>query len=491
MMRRLPTQISYRLLPTFFIALTAFILAAPAHVRCEEDVYSLISQRKAGDVDIVEKKFDAAGSLLVELDPQTHASVSSPGREEKNKQADEKKNPENQEQTNSKPLIQKIPMKVSSTQKYEEIFIQEGNLLHGENAKSTLGAWYFLENNTNIKIENTESKPVLDLNQPLIGVDIKNTLINFFRPDGFLERSELDVINVQGNTLLVDYILPKRKVKIGESWKQSPDTMGMLLQMDLVFNLDIQTTLTEVKKNIAILDTAGWIEGSYEGNTSKIDVTGKAYFDLNRGRIVWFGLVIQEKRTAGFIAPGMDVTAKVQYQIKPLTTSEKLNDQTVSKITFDETKYGMILCRDPGKAWKVVMTTDWEPLSMNEYQSSFRLLREGELVAQCSIAKIQNTKGTLGLKPEDYAQNIKEMLKDGFDSILDIKTMKIDEETEAVRVDVAAKYENLPLRMIYYLITRKGTKPVQYTMVFTLEEDLLEKFANANEPVIQSFSWEK
>jgi len=83
------------------------------------------------------------------------------------------------------------------------------------------------------------------------------------------------------------------------------------------------------------------------------------------------------------------------------------------------------------------------------------------------------------------------MLKDGFDSILDIKTMKIDEETEAVRVDVAAKYENLPLRMIYYLITRKGTKPVQYTMVFTLEEDLLEKFANANEPVIQSFSWEK
>lgn len=486
MMRRLRT-------PLRLLLSTVFSLVLPTiPALCDDGVYSLISQRKAGDVDVVEKRFDAAGSLLTDLDPQTHASVSSPGRDEKKQQNAEKASAENSaEQDREKTLVSKIPMKVSSVQKYEEIFIQEGNLLQGELAKSTLGAWSFLENETVVQIENTESKPVFDLNQPLVGIDVKNAQIHFFRPDGFLTRDELDLVNVQGNTLLLDYILPGKSVKIGESWKQSPDVMGMLLQMDLVFNLDVKTTLTEVKKNIAVLDTSGWLEGSCEGNTSKIEVNGKAYFNLNSGRIVWFGLVIQEKRTAGFITPGMDVTAKIQYRIAPKSNSENLNSETVGKIAFDETKYGAILCQDPGNVWKVVMTPDWEPLSMNEYQSSFRLLRDNELVAQCSIAKIQNVRGTLGLKPEDYAQNIKEMLKDGFDSILEVKTMTLDEETEAFRVDVAAKYENLPLRMIYYLITRKGKENMQYTMVFTLEENLLEKFAEANEPIIQSFSWVK
>ena len=83
------------------------------------------------------------------------------------------------------PLIQKIPMKVSIVQKYEEMVIQEGNLLQGENAKSTLGAWYFLENKTQIKIENTETEPILDLNQTFLGIEIKNDRFIFSGPAVF------------------------------------------------------------------------------------------------------------------------------------------------------------------------------------------------------------------------------------------------------------------------------------------------------------------
>ncbi len=486
------------------------------------ETFRLISSRRSGDVDLVEKTFDAAGTLMLEIDPATHVSVASPGREEKNKNK-EKTAPEAGSSTNGSraggaessagtgsadaassadtkdakgaaadgksPLIQKIPMKVSSVQKYEEMFIQEGNLLQGENAKSTLGAWYFLENKTQIKIENTETEPILDLNQPFFGIEIKNGQIHFFRPGGFLTRDELDVINVQGNTLLADYILPNRDVKIGESWKQSPDTMGMLLQMDLVFNLDIRTKLSEVKKGIAILETSGWIEGSYEGNTSKINVTGKSYFDLKRGRILWFGLVIKEQRTAGFVSPGMDVTAKVQYKITPMESSTHLTGDSTSKLAFDESQYGLLLFQDPGNVWKMVLTPDWEPLNCSDFQSNLRLLRDGELVAQCSIAKNKDAKLTQNMKPEEFAKSVQEMLGDRFDSILDVKTMTHDDGTVIVRVDVAAKYQDLAIRHFYYLITKKGENPKQYTIVFTLEDSLLENFGEENEKLVQSFSW--
>ncbi len=459
--------------------------------------YRLISQRTSGDVDLVEKTFDAAGNLLLEMDPQTQQNVSVPKTEENGgktaKETSKETSKENEaENETSRTVIQKIPMKVTSRQKYEEMYIQEGNLLPGERAKSTLGAWHFLENDTLVKIEETAMKQEIDLTQPLLGVDIKDSHIRIFRPEGFLTRNELDTVNIQGNTLLVDYILPNRtNVQIGESWKQSPDTMGMLLQMDLVFNLDIRTKLADVQKNIAILETSGWLEGSYEGNTSKLEVSGKSYFDLNRGRIVWFGLVIQEKRTAGYITPGMDVTAKIQYRITPMPESKNLTDTTVGKIAFDEAQYGLLLFEDPGKAWRVVLTPEWEPMNHNEYQSNFRLISNGELVAQCSIASIRDTKNTLELKPEEYAAKVREMLKEQFESILDVKTMQRDDKTEITRVDVSAKYEDMNLRMYYYLLTQKGASPKQCTVVFTLEENLVEKFGEANEEIIQSFTWGK
>ena len=487
------TQKIYRLVISAAAALSLIVTSGNA-LRAEEAKtgYRLISQRTPGNVDLVEKTFDAAGNLLLEMDPQTQQNVSapkSPNGENENENADPNADP-NADAAASKTVIQKIPMKVTSRQKYEEIFIQEGNLLPGERAKSTLGAWHFLENDTLIKIEETAMKQELDLAQPLFGVDIKDSHIHIFRPDGFLTRNELDTVNIQGNTLLVDYILPNRtNVQIGESWKQSPDTMGMLLQMDLVFNLDIQTTLTDVQKNIAILETSGWLEGSYEGNTSKLEVKGKSYFDLKRGRIVWFGLVIEEKRTAGYVTPGMDVTAKVQYKITPLTESKNLTDATVGKIAFDEAQYGLLLFEDPGKAWRVVLTPEWEPMNHNKYQSNFRLVSNGELVAQCSIASIRDTRSTLDLKPEEYTAKVREMLKDQFESILDVKSMQRDDNTEITRVDVAAKYEDMDLRMYSYLLTRKGESPRQCTVVFTLEENLVEKFGETNEELIQSFTW--
>lgn len=448
--------------------------------------YRLVSSRQSGNVDLVEKTFDAAGTLLLELDPESLVSKSSPGNDEK-KNAKETSKESDPEQ---KPVIQSIPMKVTSRQSYEEMLIQAGNLLQGENAKSTLGAWYFLENETDIKIGENGTKPELNLEEPLIGVDIKGAQVNFFRQDGFLTRDELDLVNVQGNTLLLDYILPNKSVKVGDSWKQSPDTMAILLQLDLVFNLDIQTTLTEVKKNVAILETKGWIEGSCEGGTSKINVTGKAYFDVTRGRILWFGMVIEEKRTAGYVTPGMDVTAKVQYKIKPLEESKNLTSDSTSKLAFDESQYGLILFEDPGNAWKFVLTPDWEPMNQNKFQSNFRLLRDGELVAQCTVAKVQNPKVSLNTTPEEFANEVKELLKENFQSVLDIKTLKSADGSEIYRVDVAAKYEGLDLRYICYLITQKDAKePKQYTMIFTLEDELMEKFSDANEQMIQSFSW--
>lgn len=453
---------------------TTLAVAETTEKNAAETTYRLVSQRKAGDVDRVLKEVDVAGRLVIYQDAEGE-SVSRPAMSE---------------EESARQKERKIPLKIHGEQEYEETLIAQGNLLQGEQAKSTLGAWYFLKDETSIQIDSETANPRLQPEQPLMGVEIHDAKIHIFRPDGLLTREEKDLVDLQGNTLLLDFLLPNRSgMKIGDSWKQSPDAMALLLQLDLIFQLDVQTKLAEVKKGIAILETSGWIEGSSDGTSSKMDVNGKMYFDLKRGRIVWFGMLIRENRAAGYVAPGMEVVARLQYRIRPLKQPEHLTESVVSGITFDNTRYNQLLFEDVGKVWRFVMDSCWYATTWNERQATFRMVKGGNLIAQCSVASPINVQETQNLTLEAFTENIQKTLGAGFGEIVEQNAMLREDGTQIYRVDVSGKVDELPLRWIYYLLTRKGEKPLQETIVFTVEEKLLEDFGTADSLMVESFQW--
>ena len=483
-----------------FVLLWMVNVSAQEAEKAEADAsYSLISRRQDGDVDLVAKQIDIAGKLVVQLDPKTGESISNPARDAKNaenaenaKNAEEAENAGNTKNAEKKaePKIQRIPIKVSSKQEYEEVRIAQGNFAQGETARSTLGAWYFLQDATTIQVGETEEKPQLDKNLPLVGVDVREGTVQFFRPNGLLTREEKDLIDLQANTLLLDALLPNRNgMKVGDTWKLSPDVMALLLQLDLVFQLDMKGTFSEVKKGIAILSISGWMEGSSDGTSSKIDVEGKVYFDLKRGRILWIGLVVRENRSAGYVAPGMEVVARLQYRIKPQEQAKHLTEKTLASLTFDEKQYGVLRFVDPGKRWECQMDSHWFATTWNEKQATFRLVKGGNLIAQCSIAVPQDGQASLKMSIDDFAQNIRKTLGAGFGEILEQKNSLLDDGTEIYRIDVAGKVDELALRWVYYLITKRGENPKQETVVFTVEEKLLPDFGTSDQQIIDTFQW--
>ncbi|MDO4570992.1 MAG: hypothetical protein Q4D38_11445 [Planctomycetia bacterium] len=444
---------------------------------CAQEKYSLKSQRTAGTIDRVEKQLDVAGMMIFEIDPETRESAATPT-------GDETRN-----QDKERPM-RKIPMKVSAKQVYEEFLIQPGNTLQGEKAKPTLGAIYFTKAETVLEIDGQKQSPKFDLQKPLLAVDIHNAKANYFRPGDRMTRDELDVVHLQANTLLLDYILPNRSdIQVGNAWKLSPDAAGLLLQLDLVFQLDIRVKLAEVKNNVAILEISGWIEGSSDGTSSKIETTGKAYFDLQRKRIVWFGLVIRESRASGHAAPGMEVAAKIQIKISPIAKPEHLKEEVVAQIEFDSATYNRLLFEDPGNEWAFELTTDWYPLNWNEKQSTFRMVQGGELIAQCSVAKNQNAVVTQNVTLAEFAQNVQNVLKERTPYVNDSNSIQCQDGTTMYRVDVSGTHNDLEMRWIYYLITKKGERPRQLSAVFTIEESLVERFDTADRLMMESFGW--
>ena len=66
-----------------------------------------------------------------------------------------------------------------------------------------------------------------------------------------MTREELELIDVQADSLLVDRFLPDKPVAVGDTWKPSEKLMAQLLGLDEVGQTDVQCMLKEVTDQVA------------------------------------------------------------------------------------------------------------------------------------------------------------------------------------------------------------------------------------------------
>ncbi|MDO4551526.1 MAG: hypothetical protein Q4C96_09795 [Planctomycetia bacterium] len=479
--------IKYACVGFCFLFLLDFQLIA---VCAEPDSYLLRSKRKAGTVDEVNRTLDVRGMLIYEVDAVTGQSVASAAGGDGIPPLGPGGVPRKlQKQT------RKIPISVTGNQTYEEMLVASGNLLQGESAKPTLGAWYFLRDDAKFVVEAAEQTQKLDERARLFGVNIHDAEIRYFRPESLLTREERDLLDQQGISLLLDFLLPNREVKIGESWAQSADVMGLLLQLDMVFQLEVKTTLKEVKGKIAVLETEGWIEGSSDGTASKMNLKCVTYFHLVSGRIVWNGITLKEKRSAGHVAPEMDVSARVQYTIKPLKKSENLTEEVLSKIVFDDALSEKLMFLEPGGLWRCEMDARWYPTIFHERQATFRMVEKGDLIAQCTVLTSPKTLSPVQLTLDGFFEEIKKTFRGEIKEVRDSSKLETEDGTIIYRVEFTGEVDGLSISWIYYYIYKleiaeKKESARQVTVAFTVEENLLGTFGTSDQQMIQTFQWE-
>lgn len=179
-------------------------------------------------------------------------------------------------------------------------------------------------------VENEENKGEMKLalrpQRRLIGVQSDTQDVTLFGPRGPLSRDELELLDIQGNSLLLDRFLPEKPVAVGDTWRHSAELMAALLCVDQVATADVQSTLSGVTGNDVRIEMTGRVEGAVDGVTTEIDIKAKYRFDLGRKRIDWFALLIKEVRNASPVANGVDAVARVQVQVTPAADSPELTD---------------------------------------------------------------------------------------------------------------------------------------------------------------------
>lgn len=339
-----------------------------------------------------------------------------------------------------------------------------------------------------MNIGGNQLEPVLDSNNRLVvcEIDKKGTIL--FSPQGPLKSEHLLLIEgIQANTLSLELMLPEKNVRIGDSWKIPTDALLSFMCVDGIAEQSMEATLTSVVDDLAMIEIVGDLQGSFLGAYTEMSLHAKIQYDLKTQRINWVGMLLDENRSIGHVGPGLDVKARLQVKISALEKPNALTDDLIGDLDLVSSDRQLRLRYDNGKApWNFQFPRNWYIILDEENKTLMRLLDKGELIAQCNIVAMPKIDPKKPTTLKSFCDDLlKGLTKNNANIVLSEESRNSASYTE-LRVILDGKVEDdLPLRWVYYLLTdEKGNQTV---VVFVIEAELLQRFGDADERILETF----
>lgn len=378
--------------------------------------------------------------------------------------------------------LRKFPMSVAAKIVYDERFLDASNV----NATSHRSVRHYHSAKALVEIDKGKQMPSLADDHRQIVVETADSDITLACPTNPLTREELDLIDIPAGSLVLDDLLPVKPVSLGDSWKHEDRVVAALLRLDAISLGDVQSMLAEVNKNenVAKISLAGTVHGAVGGVATEIELKAKYSFDLQSRRITLFALLIKEKRSVGHIGPGLDVVAKQIVKIKPIETSEPLNNAAVATEQPVGDIAKNLAFSSPTNRFRVLHDRRWFVTSNDKKLTVFRLVDRGELLAQCNISMLDAVPSHQTFTLADFQRDIEKSLGKKFGQFTGAKEETDHEGHRVFRVVAAGNVSELPIQWIYYLFnTRDGQR---LSVAFTMEQSLVERFGQSDRQFVSA-----
>lgn len=309
-----------------------------------------------------------------------------------------------------------------------------------------------------------------------------------FSPKEKLNAEELEMIEIPGNSLLLDCLLPEKAVAAGDSWRLSEQAAAQFFALLEVGQSDVQCTLKEVTDKVARFEMSGTVTGMAEGTSAEIEVKARYRYDRRRNRVDWLGMLIKEKRNVTEVSDGLDVVARVQTTILPQADSAKLSDASLKDVSFQSTPESLLLeHRSKKESWKLLYDRAWQ-LSIDVYEkdiAEFHRFDKSSHIAHCKITPLLPTEPGKLVGLDAFQGELKEKLDKEFGGFVDADETTTPEKYRILRTAIQGKASDVPMHWIYYHISDPAGH--QAVIYFIMEEKNIERFGDADKKLVESF----
>lgn len=433
-----------------FSACVSTAFSAPDVERIE-----LSARRTANDLARVTIQIEAGGHTLVRAENDAEA-----------------KQPE-----------QKLPMSVSAKLQYDERCLAP--FADGQTEGTKLAVRYYDQAEAVLKVDESGRAPKLADDRRLIITETNAGRPLLYCPEGPLSREQLDLIDVVGDSISLDRLLPTNAVSIDESWSNDAAVMGPLLTLDSVAVCEVKSVLESFNASYAKIRLAGSVQGTADGAATEFEVKAVYLFDRRANRVSRLNLAVRERRSIGGATPGVDAVAKLQIQVDPLENSAKLDDAAIAKATAAKRHPARDLIYESGPlGLRFLHDRQWFVTSERREAVTLRRIDRSDLVAQCTLAALPPKSAGRQTSLEQFQQDVTFSLGKNFGEMVSSRQWQNAAGLYCYELVARGLVEEIPVEWHYYLLAPESGERV--SAAITLEKPMVDRIGQSDRELIES-----
>jgi hypothetical protein len=377
------------------------------------------------------------------------------------------------------PTIAPLPLVASAALSYRERRL----LGPGIDAESFRALREYEQTRAEIEVDKQKSSAELANALKLIVAQGRTDGVELYSLGGALTFDELDLIRSPADSLALMAMLPGKPVEIGDKWKVPSWAAQMLTAMDAVAKGELTCTLVSVDKQVARIKIEGKLEGAAAAAINEITVNGFYEYDLGVKCISSCDFTQVEKRGLGPVRPAFEFTARVRLLRRPAPTPGRLTEQKLLDTAANEPPPSAQFLRFESP-WNIGFEypRHWHLRQINDKAAVFRLIDEGNLIAQCELAPIAPAKPGEHLREADFVRDIQQAMKDRIKTMGNGEVIAVPDRKFVYRVTATGSEGDRALTWIFYLIADPSGR--QASLSVTLDSSLVEALANRDRELL-------
>lgn len=347
-------------------------------------------------------------------------------------------------------------------------------------------ARHYHESQATLQINGRAQSLSLPGEQRWIGCRYADGQIKFNSIDHPLTAQERDMIDLQGNSLLLPQLVPTR-VRRQQRWPVNPQITGALVGLDTIVDAKFTGYLRSANSQKAVVEFEGTVAGGIDGAQADLDLSGTMVIHVPSRSIESFDLKIRERRAPNEGQPGLDVTAELHTELKVVDIPATLRaDKIAALLDPQSTPQQPLRFASDDLGIRLLHSDQWKVVLQRYDVAVLRQLDRGELLANMTINSLPNGPPNKQLAMKSFQDEIQKALAERHGQMLEATESTTKNGVRVLRVTAAGAVEKVSLYWVYYHLSNETGR--RATIVLTVESDKVERYAEAERSLIET--WE-
>lgn len=308
--------------------------------------------------------------------------------------------------------------------------------------------------------------------------------VTYLSVGGVLRQTEQDLLLLPCDPLTFSALFSRETVHTGDRWKVADDAARAFLALDNLVENRLDLLVKEITASTIKVYLMGNVRGEIETALTDLQIVGVAVIDRKTESVQALRITIDEKRQVSQIAPGFagQVKLDVRSSVGAAEPASTVPVQQVSRPKVQQLPLKLLWNTD--SQFEMVYDPQWRVIISDPDAVVLRYIRQGNLLAQCSILRLPKRPADRPLQLNQFKEEIAKMVAESQARIVGGDVVTTRSGLTAIRVAVAGQQDGLGVQWRYYHLSNPDGRCI--ALVFTAEDEAAAAFGNADQQLLES-----